>query len=257
MVPVPGGSFQMGDVMGDTDKKSYELPIHTVRLDAFEIGRYEVTFAEYDLFCEATKREKPDDENWGRNNRPIINVRWEDAVAYCDWLSVQHGFQPVYNNIKRDGSPLLDWNANGYRLPTEAEWEYAARGGGKKVRFGNGKDIANPVEINFNGSKNYQQKYSIVGEYRAKTVPVGSLKSPNALGLHDMSGNVLEWCWDYYAKYSGKPESNPQGPSYGVNRVYRGGSWLYDPIDVRVADRYHVTPDSRSNCIGFRLARRQ
>lgn len=257
MVRVPGGSFEMGDVMGDTDKKSNELPVHTVRLNAFEIGRYEVTFAEYDLFCEATKREKPDDENWGRGSRPIINVSWEDAVAYCDWLSLQHGYQPVYKNTLRDGSPLPDWNANGYRLPTEAEWEYAARGGGKKVRFGNGKDIADPKEINFYAAEDAKQKYSIVGEYPGETVPVGSLNSPNALGLHDMNGNVWEWCWDYYAKYSGKPESNPEGPSSGVGRVVRGGSWYVNPIRARVAYRNVGTPDVRSVDVGFRLARRQ
>jgi formylglycine-generating enzyme required for sulfatase activity len=253
MVSVPGGSFTMGDVMGDKVKDN-ELPVHTVQLAAFELGRYEVTFAEYDRFCEATKRDKPEDKGWGRGNRPAIYLSWEDATAYCNWLSTQHGYTPVYTTGK--GSDIsANWQANGYRLPTEAEWEYAARGGGKKVRFGNGKDIAEPKEINFDGSKERKTTYSIVGEYREKTVPVGSLNSPNTLGLHDMSGNVWEWCWDWYGNYSKNTQTNPRGPASGSDRVLRGGSWYYSPQDVRAADRLFNTPGLRSGHIGFRLAR--
>jgi formylglycine-generating enzyme required for sulfatase activity len=255
MVRVPGGSFEMGDVMGDK-ASDRELPIHTVRLDAFEIGRYEVTFAQYDLFCAATQREKPEDRDWGRGSRPVINVSWTDAVAYCNWLSAQHGYQPVYT-LNTEDDVSANWNANGYRLPTEAEWEYAARGGGRKVRFGNGKDIADPKEINFYAEKDAKEKYSIVGEYRGKTVPVGSLNSPNALGLHDMSGNVWEWCWDWYDSYSGTAQNNPRGPTRGSYRVFRGGSWVNAPILARVAYRSLDSPGYRSFDVGFRLARQQ
>lgn len=259
MVRIPAGSFEMGDQFRDGDKT--ELPVHNVIVSAFEIGRYEVTFAEYDLYCEATKTPKPEDEGWGRGNRPVINVSWEDVVAYCNWLSEQHGYQPVYTipptNSQRS-TITVNSNANGYCLPTEAEWEYAARGGGKKVRFGNGKDVADPVEINFGGSKENKEKYSVVGEYRRKTVPVASLKSPNALGLHDMSGNVWEWCWDWYDEnYYGKsPTTNPQGPASGDRRVLRGGSWDdIGPGYCRASFRYWDYPGNRDDDVGFRLAR--
>ncbi|HMQ47288.1 MAG TPA: SUMF1/EgtB/PvdO family nonheme iron enzyme, partial [Saprospiraceae bacterium] len=204
MLHIPGGSFDMGDVMGDM--VSDDETVHRITLSDFYLGDSPVTFAEYDTFCEATEREKPSDYSWGRDQRPVINVSWYDAVEYCNWLSKQHSYTPFYeiDKTRKDpnNSSIYDelkwivtpnWKANGYRLPTEAEWEYAAREGGKKVRFGNGKDIADPAEINFNASTDYKKPYSVVGEYRSKTVPVGSLNSPNALGLHDMSGNVWEW----------------------------------------------------------------
>jgi len=251
MVSIPGGTFQMGDVMGDKEQ-DYET-VHSVTVSGFQLGAYEVTFEEYEVFCTATGKEKPSDSGWGRGRRPVINVSWEDVVAYCNWLSTQHGYQPVYTI---SGSTVTaNWNANGYRLPTEAEWEYAAREGGKKVRFGNGKDIADPKEINFDGSASYKKPYSVVGEYRKKTVPVGSLNSPNALGLHDMSGNVWEWCWDWYGSYPTGAQNNPKGADSGASRVLRGGGWLGNPRYCRAADRSHGTPTFRDYFIGFRLAR--
>jgi len=143
------------------------------------------------------------------------------------------------------------------RLPTEAEWEYAAREGGKAVLFGNGKIVADPSEINFNASNSHKQAYSVAGEDREKTVPVGSLQSPNALGLHDMSGNVWEWCSDWYGSdyYTYSPTSNPSGPTYGPLRVMRGGSWSSSPQDCRVACRGLSAPGTRVALVGFRLAR--
>jgi formylglycine-generating enzyme required for sulfatase activity len=250
MVLIPGGTFQMGDVMGD---KEYEDErVHTVTLSAFQIGAYEVTFAEYDAFCDATGREKPDDRGWGRGRRPVISVSWKDAIAYCNWLSTQHGYQPVYSI--NGGNSTARREANGYRLPTEAEWEYAAREGGKRVRFGNGKDIADPKEINFDGSEEYQTSYSVIGEYRAKTVNVGSF-APNALGLYDMSGNVWEWCQDWYGDYPSSAQTNPVGPYTGSYRVYRGGSWGDIPRHCRVAYRNSLSPGDRYGYLGFRLAR--
>jgi formylglycine-generating enzyme required for sulfatase activity len=250
MVTVPGGTFQMGDVMWD--KEETDETVHSVTLGAFQIGAYEVTFEEYDAFCTATKREKPADEGWGRGKRPVINVSWEDVVAYCNWRSKQEGLEEVY---KINGSRIsANWQANGYRLPTEAEWEYAARAGGKKVRFGNGRDIADPKEINFNASAGYKKPYSVVGEYRRKTLPVGSF-APNALGLYDMSGNVWEWCWDWYDSYSTSAQTNPKGPNTGSVRVLRGGSWYFYPQGCRVAYRYYLTPGYRNVLIGFRLSR--
>ncbi len=251
MVLIPAGTFNMGDVMGD--KEFNNETVHSVTLSDFLIGKHEVTFDEYDALCEATNRKKPKDEGWGRSQRPVINVSWEDAVAYCNWRSKQESLQEAYSI---SGSTVTaHWQANGYRLPTEAEWEYAAREGGKKVRFGNGKDIADPKEINFAASASYKKEYSVVGEYRKKTVPVGSLNSPNSLGLHDMSGNVWEWCWDWYGEYPSEAQTNPKGPSTGSFRVLRGGSWSNDPQGCRVAFRVSLTPGYRYYDIGFRLAR--
>ncbi|WP_367391671.1 formylglycine-generating enzyme family protein [Lewinella sp. LCG006] len=252
-IRIPGGTFQMGDQYneGDDDEK----PVHTVEVSTFYLSPTEVTFAEYDAFCTATGRDKPSDSGWGRDQRPAINVSWCDAVEYANWLSTKNGLQTIYSgncdNIR------ANWEANGYRLPTEAEWEYAARQGGQKVRFGNGKDIADPAEINFDGDPDEKESYSRSGVYREKSVQVGSLNSPNSLGLHDMSGNVWEWCWDWFASdyYKNSPRNNPQGPTSGSNRVLRGGSWNFSPAYVRCTSRGDNSPGFRLSLIGFRLAR--
>jgi formylglycine-generating enzyme required for sulfatase activity len=253
LVFVKGGTFEMGDVLGDQERDNET--VHTVTLSDFMIGKYAVTFAEYDAFCKATGRELPDDEGWGRGQRPVINVNWYDAIEYCNWRSAEESLAQVYTVTGQTIAP--NWQANGYRLPTEAEWEYAARGGCQKVRFGNGADIADPKEINFDGSKDYKKPYSVAGEYRQKTVPIGSLKCPNALGLHEMSGNVREWCWDRFGPdyYHDSPGLDPKGPDAGKYRVLRGGSWDDDPNYCRAAIRFNGNPDYLNNDIGLRLVR--
>lgn len=198
LILVEGGAFEMGDIFGEG--KADELPVHTVTLDSFYISKTEVTFDQYDRFCDATGRNKPKDEGWGRGDRPVINVSWKDARDYCVWLSMKTNQE--------------------IRLPTEAEWEYAARECGEKVRFGNGKLIANPEEINFNGDVKDKKPYSIAGKSRQKTLPVATFK-PNALGIFDMAGNVSEWCLDSYDKdyYLSSPSRNPTGPQ--VPTYYR------------------------------------
>jgi formylglycine-generating enzyme required for sulfatase activity len=238
LIPIEGGAFEMGDLFGEGTSDEIK---HTVTVNSFLLAKYELTFKEYDAFCEATKREKPSDAGWGRDMRPAIYVSWFDAVEYCNWRSKQEGLTPAYTMQGENVS--CNWQVNGYRLPTEAEWEYAARQKGQKVRFGNGKDIADPAEINFYGKENAKEPYSMVGEYRGKTIPAGSLDSPNSLGLHDMSGNVREWCWDWY------------GPDSGSDRVVRGGSWGFNPVGVRAAGRYGNSPGNRYSTVGFRLAR--
>lgn len=270
MIPITGGTFEMGDVLNDNEYDD-EKPVHKVTVNDFYLAKYAITFEEYDAFCDATEREKPSDREWGRGKHPAINVNWYDAVEYCNWLSRQEGFTPVYTITKQmevaleEGSRedvqwdvQTDQNANGYRLPTEAEWEYAAREGGKKVRFGNGKDIADPKEINFDASENNKTDYSVVGEYRKRTVPVGSLNSPNSLGLHDMSGNVWEWCEDdWHSNYEGAPQDGSAwiDSPRGSERVPRGGSWSYDPQICRAAYRGSRLPPYRYYIIGFRVAR--
>jgi len=233
-VRVDAGSFEMGDNFGDGGRP--ELPVHTVVLDSFYLGATEVTFAQYDRFCNDTGREKPDDNGWGRGERPAINIQWSDAVAFCRWLTQKSGRR--------------------IRLPTEAEWEYAAREGGKKVRFGNGKDIADPEGINYNGATDDLPPYAMAGVNRGQTVPVASF-APNALGLYDMSGNVWEWCSDWFDKeyYRHSPEKNPGGPDAGTYRVMRGGSWKHG--GGRCSGRGAYTPEYKNGgeLMGFRLAR--
>ncbi|MCG8329400.1 MAG: formylglycine-generating enzyme family protein, partial [Chitinophagales bacterium] len=251
MTFVEGGTFQMGSKEGNVNEK----PVHTITVSDFYIGLHEVTFEEYDAYCIATGTSKPNDEGWGRARRPVINVSWNDAVTYCNWRSKQEGYQPVYTI--RGNQVTANWGANGYRLPTEAEWEYAARERGKEVRFGNGKDTARAPELNFNAGKTYRKVYSEVGKYRIQTVPVGSLNSPNGLKLHDMSGNVWEWCWDWYDSnyYQSSPARDPRGSDAVSRRVLRGGSWFNSSADLRCANRRNFNPDNRRSFIGFRLTR--
>ena len=251
MAYVPGGTFDMGDVLGDNEYDN-EKPVHAVTLASYYLGKTEVTFDEYDAFCAATGREKPSDEGWGRGKRPVVNVSWLDALAYCNWLSERQNLKKVYTIIGEDVTAV--WSAEGYRLPTEAEWEYAARQRGQRVRFGNGKDVADPSESIFDGRSAYKKSYSVSGVYRQKTTQVASLGA-NSLGLYDMSGNVWEWCWDWYGDYSSGAQTNPRGPSTGGFRVLRGGSWINYPVFVRAAYRDYSSPSRLSADSGFRLAR--
>lgn len=250
LVRIAGGTFEMGDVMGDGEYNNET--VHRVTVSSFLLGKTEVSFDEYDAYCNATGKSKPSDQGWGRGKRPVINVSWLDAVEYCNWRSKQENLTPCYT-VNGD-AVTCNWSANGYRLPTEAEWEYAARQGGQKVRFGNGKNVADPSEINFDATASYKKTYSKAGEYRQKTTPVASF-GPNSLGLYDMSGNVWEWCWDWYAEYLSAVQTDPKGPDSGVRRLLRGGSWGSYPVSVRAAFRGYNTPSNRYFNYGFRLAR--
>ncbi|UCE60198.1 MAG: formylglycine-generating enzyme family protein [Phycisphaerales bacterium] len=192
---------------------------------------------------------------------PVVCVSWRDAISYCNWLSKREGLPIAYdvasgNLLDATGQPTADvTKVRGYRLPTEAEWEFAARERGKKVRFGNGKDTARPAEMNFNAADR-KFPYSEKGQLRGGTVPVGSFK-PNSLGLHDMSGNVWEWCSDFVGKYGKQPQTNPyqQKGVMGPRRAARGGPWAGDASFARVYMRLGWVADDRCNNIGFRMAR--
>jgi formylglycine-generating enzyme required for sulfatase activity len=228
MVAVKGGTFSMGG----NDGESNEKPVHSVTVSDFYMGKYEVTFAQYDVYCEATGKSKPNDSGWGRGNRPVINVSWFDSDAYCKWLSQKTG--------------------KTYRLPTEAEWEYAARAGAT-APFNTGNCLSTS-QANYDG--NYPYTGCSKGEYTGKTLPVGSF-SPNAWGLFDMHGNVWEWCSDWYdaGYYANSPRNNPPGGSSGAIpvRVLRGGSWYSYALFCRVSYRSYGNPDSSYNYFGFRL----
>lgn len=219
-VNIPAGTFMMGNPASEKDRSNDETQ-HQVTLSAFRMSKYEVTFEQYDAFCAATGRSKPNDEGWGRGKRPVINVSWNDAKAFADWM--------------------------GCRLPTEAEWEYAARAG-TTTPFNTGNCLST-AQANYDG--NYPYSGCSKGEYRQKTLPVGSFAA-NAWGLYDMHGNVWEWCSDWYAAYPTGAQTNPKGPSTGSYRVYRGGSWLNLAQSCRSASRGNYTPDGRGE-IGFRL----
>ncbi len=218
MIDVEGGSFLMGATMEQgKDGDESEKPVHKVTLDSYKISESPVTVAQYREFCKATGREMPMEPKWGWiDNHPIVNVSWYDAVAFAEWA--------------------------GYRLPTEAEWEFAARGGNKTkhYKYSGGN---NPNEIGW-FSDNTKQ---------TGTRPVRA-KKPNELGLYDMSGNVYEWCQDWKYEYSGEDEVNPRGPETGYIKASKGGSWHSSTKSLRVSNRDDDPPEFYSHNVGFRVA---
>jgi formylglycine-generating enzyme len=217
MVLIPAGDFQMGS------NRDNEKPIHTVYLDAFYIDVYEVTKAQYRKFIDATEHKAPaywNDKDYNAPDQPVVGVSWNDVVAYCQWA--------------------------GKRLPTEAEWEKAARGGlvGKRYPWG---DTITHNDANYSGTGGKDM-------WDGKS-PVGSF-APNGYGLYDMIGNVWEWCADWYDDnyYANSPKSNPTGPSSGLTRVLRGGSWNYHGLALRVSHRSYNAPPNMSSNVGFRCA---
>jgi formylglycine-generating enzyme required for sulfatase activity len=234
MVVIPAGSFTMGAATGEEEREGVQQdnrgrsePRHDVRVKGFAAGRYEVTFAEWDACVAAGGcSERAEDKGWGRGNRPVMNVNWNDAKQYVAWLSRKTG----------------KW----YRLLTEAEWEYAARAGTTSARYW-GEAIGSG-NANCDGCGSQWDN--------RQTAPVGSFK-PNAFGLHDMLGNVWEWvedCWN--GNYMGAPTDGSawQAGQCG-QRVLRGGSWFYDPRFVRAAYRHWFVTAVRGIVIGFRVAR--
>jgi formylglycine-generating enzyme required for sulfatase activity len=231
MVVVPAGCFQMGSPASETGRDDDE-PQHRVCLSrAFAIGTTEVTFADYDRFARATGRELPNDRGWGRDRRPVINVSWQDATAYADWLSEQTGAE--------------------YRLPSEAEWEYAARAGTTTAYWWGDQ----PRRDRANYGKDDSWGGHAEGADRWKyTAPVGSFPA-NAFGLHDTAGNVLEWVEDWYDDYPSGEVVDPVVRQGGSRRVYRGGCWYDGPRTLRSAYRSYWLPGNRNGYLGFRLAR--
>ena len=251
-VLVSGGTFDMGSNAVSND----ERPVHSVTVNSFYMGKYEVTFEQYDEFCEDTGRSKPSDRGWGRGMRPVFNVSWYDTVEYCNWLSIKQGLTPCYIGSGKNIS--CNFNADGYRLPTEAEWEYAARSGGKDhlYSWGNGSPDGNIAD---ESAKREYPGWTVWEGYDDGYIynaPVGSFNG-NDLGLYDMAGNVWEFCWDWYVSdyYSVSPATNPKGPSNSTDRVGRGGGWLFNTNGLRCSDRSYFAPDSGYDDVGFRLVR--
>ncbi|WP_258367509.1 SUMF1/EgtB/PvdO family nonheme iron enzyme [Mesotoga sp. TolDC] len=248
MVLVEKGSFIMGDSSGLGFDR--ERPAHEVIIDyEFAIGKYEITFDEYDVFCRDSNRESANDEGWGRGRRPVINVTWYDAVAYCNWLSESEGLPKAYD----ENGKLLDKNGRvtddpsevlGYRLPTEAEWEYVAKGGNSISfhRYSGGDEVGKVAWY-------YSNSFG-------KTHEVGK-KTCNELGLFDMSGNVWEWCSDsynddFYSRSSGK---NPYNNEISSFRVSRGGGFSDSANYLRVESRFYYNTLTAAKDLGFRICR--
>ncbi len=241
---VEGGTFQMGSFSGNSD----EAPVHKVTLNSFIISKYEVTQGEY----KAVMGSNPSSTGSGiGDNYPVNKVSWLDAVEYCNSLSRKEGLTPVYTISGRNVS--WDKDADGYRLPTEAEWEFAARGGNLSKGY------------TYSGSNNLDSVAWYLSNSNKKIHFVGT-KQPNELGLYDMSGNVWEWCWDFYGEYSRRSQTDPVGATSGNEHVRRGGGWYWpsnNASNSRSTNRYFpystfgsgYDSESRYSRLGFRVVR--
>lgn len=232
----------MGSPEYEPERNSHKTQ-HKVTVSSFYMGIYPVTQAEYEKIMGINP------SHFKGSNLPVEKVAWFDAIEYCNRRSVREGLTPAY--VIGDSWKNVNWNrnANGYRLPTEAEWEYACRAG-TTTPFSTGNNITTS-QANYRGEYPYNNNPK--GEYRGKTTPVGSFKA-NPWGLYDMHGNVEEWCWDKYAPYPSEAQIDPMGPS-SEKMVYvlRGGSWYAGGELVRSAYRDLEYGPSRSNTFGFRV----
>ncbi len=227
---VDGGSFQMGS----TNISELEKPVHTVLVNSFFIGTFEVTQAEYELVMGTNPSQIHGEDH------PVVYVSWYDAIEFCNKLSIKEGLTPCYSG----SGDNISWysTANGYRLPTEAEWEFAATGG------------ISSSGHNFSGSNSATDVGWTRVNSSGKSHPVGT-KAPNSLGIYDMTGNVWEWCYDRKGDYSSFSQENPTGPSVGKNRIQRGGSWQIGNEYSYIAIRSQSFPNSNGRGLGFRVVR--
>ncbi|HAN78383.1 MAG TPA: hypothetical protein DCQ31_11765 [Bacteroidales bacterium] len=231
MVLVEGGTFQMGSIDGEDD----ERPIHSVTVADFYMGKYEITVAQYQIFCDATGTVMPQPPKWGYlAKHPLVNVNYPQAIAYCKWLSNETGEE--------------------YRLPTEAEWEFAAKGGKLSKGYADGK------YYKYSGSSFVEEVAWYKADETTKQVGQGDTETkymPNELGIYDMSGNVWEWCSDFYDEtyYEVSPTADPKGPIRGNYRVQRGGSWANEPHKIRITYRVANVPENAGFTDGFRVVK--
>ena len=275
---IPAGSFQMGDQSNPLVGSSDERPVHSVYVSAFYMGKYEVTKELWDAV-----------RAWGLNNgytdlpvgndssvskganHPVHTISWYAMVKWCNARSQKEGLTPCYTvgglTYKTGSSaPDCNWSANGYRLPSEAEWEKAARGGLSAQNFPWGNTI-NHTTVNYranssaysydtSGYTTYTYHPTYYTGSAPYSSPVGSF-APNGYGLYDMAGNMWEWCWDWNSSsyYASSPGSDARGAASGAYRVYRGGCWGNDAVSCRVAYRYYYGPGGTNIGIGFRIAR--
>ncbi len=280
MVFVQGGTFTMGSPPNEAERDENEVQ-HKVSVGSFSMAKYETTVGEFRVFAEATGYKTSaeifggatvlENDSWTEksgaswrnpgfsqgNNEPIVCVSWYDAVAFCNWKSNQEKRRPVYSyagkgadfrswpsgwNTRIHNEIQSDWSADGYRLPTEAEWEYAARASN-----------SGPKDTVYAGSDSGDEVGWHWGNSEKRTHAVGQKKA-NEIGLYDMSGNAWEWCWDWYDKYSSAAQTSPTGPSSGRFRVLRGGGWSNELTAwLRVAIRFIEVPLHANSYYGFRI----
>lgn len=234
MTRIDGGSFWMGDRDGESD----ELPVHQVNVSSFLMGTYQITQKEW----QSVMGYNP--SRFKGDNLPVDNIDWYEAVKFCNKLSSLEGLTPCYSGS--GVNTKCNWNADGYRLPTEAEWEFAATGGN------------NSNEYTYSGSGSIGSIGWYSGNAGGRTKAVGS-KKPNELGIHDMTGNVWEWCWDWHDEYyySNSPSRDPKGADSGKERVFRGGAYNSAAVHCRSANRGFIYPDKPGNIVlGLRVAKK-
>ncbi|HBJ86527.1 MAG TPA: hypothetical protein DDZ88_22265 [Verrucomicrobiales bacterium] len=278
LVPLKGGIYEMGDALDGLK----DAQLHQVQVSPFQIGKHEVTLAfwervmswgldhGYTDLCPAMSKGE---------NHPVYGVSWDDAVKWCNALSEMEMRIPCYYTdadrklVLRTAAVDIHnehvrWDADGYRLPTEAEWEMAARGALAGKRFPWGDEISHQ-DANYSGATDLpydkSQRAGPAAELASSlpyTAPTGSF-SPNSFGLHDMAGNVAEWCWDFYDMHHGSPSAavfgvlkDPRGPDTGMTRVVRGGSWRHQASEARCASRFDLPGMAPSPHTGFRVVRR-
>jgi len=259
---LPGGGFYMGSPVTEKERNIDEGPRHAVTVAPFSMGRYEVTQAEWTVLMGSNP------SRFQGDRLPVEGVSWYEALVYCNKRSIAEGRVPCYS-IKGSPDPaewgvvptsvngiwnsvVCDFSADGYRLPTEAEWEYACRAGTDwATAFG---DALGPGQANFDGNRPYNS--TAPGESLGRTATVGSYPA-NAWGFHDMHGNVWEWCWDHYSDryYARSPDTDPRGAEGGRYRVLRGGAWGSFGYRLRSAARRDEDPFYRDADDGFRLVR--
>ncbi len=241
MVEVEGANFKMGS---SSKQFTDENPIHEVTLNSFYISQFEILFDDYSAFCKTAGYPEPT----GQVGYPATMVTWEKAVMFCNWLSGRDGFEHAYkierNDTKKIFNVECNFETNGYRLPTEAEWEFAAKGGvrSKNYIFSGSNS---PYNVSW-FSENYKGNEQKPGE-----------KFPNELGIYDMSGNVGEWCWDYYDQgyYKKSEKLNPKGSKAKTDRVFRGGTRRNKMEFIKISRRFHKDQKERDSFLGFRVVR--
>jgi len=266
-VRINSGTFTMGSPANETGHYYDEGPQRQVTVSSFFMGKYEVTQKEwFDVMGTTIRQQQAASGPTGLagegNNYPMYYVSWFEVVEYCNRRSQRENLTPVYTISGTGDNRTVTWNrnANGYRLPTEAEWEYACRAGTVTSYWSGNNETtlagkANAADLTLKDMAGEQLTSWInIRDGYALTSPVGSFQA-NAWGLFDMHGNVWEWCWDWYGNYPSGAQTDPVGASSGSLRVLRGGGWYFPALHARSASRFFGSPIYRSRNFGFRVVR--